>query len=220
MSSTTIQTSTTGQAAGQAHHSAPRAARRGLRVLSAIVTALVSVIAALTIVLAVVSHFSPQGQYTVFGHPVMTVLSGSMTPVIRTGDLIVDDPVTAAQAQHLQVGQIVSFREAPGSTAIITHRIVAVDSRDGQVSYVTKGDANNAADTMPRPAADAVGVFRYDIPRGGYLLAGLHRPLVLGLLAASLVLFFSAGPLFRLAARTDEQPERPRPARARHERRP
>ncbi len=209
MSSITAETPAAGQVGGPARPASPSAARRGLRVLSMIATALVSVIAALTIVLAVVSHLSPKGQYTVFGHPVMTVLSGSMTPVIRTGDLVVDDPVTAAQAQHLQVGQIVSFREAPGSTAIITHRIVAVSDQDGQVSYVTKGDANNAADTTPRPASDVVGVFSYDIPRGGYLLAGLHRPLVLGLLAASLVLGFSAGPLFRLAARTGDRSSRP-----------
>jgi signal peptidase I len=162
-----------------------------------------SLFAAATIVVAVASHLSPAGQYTMFGHPVMTVLSGSMTPVIRTGDLIVDNPVTATQAEHLQVGQVVSFREAPGSTTIITHRIIAVQDQNGQVSYVTKGDANNAADSPARPAADVVGVFSHDIPRGGYLLADMHRPLVLGLLAASIALFFLAGPLFRAA----RQPE-------------
>jgi signal peptidase I len=189
-------------AAGPAHRRArrtPRAGRVAVRALRAIATVLVSAFAALAIVLAVASHLSPAGQYTVFGHPVMTVLSGSMSPVIRTGDMIVDDPVTAAQAGHLQVGQIVSFREAPGSTAIITHRIIAVQDHDGQVAYVTKGDANNAADSPARPASDVVGVFSRDIPRGGYLLADLHRPLVLGLLAASIALFFLAGPLVRYA---------------------
>jgi signal peptidase len=164
---------------------------------------LVSVFAALAILVAVASHLSPSGQYTVFGHPVMTMLSGSMTPVIRTGDEIVDDQVTATQAEHLQVGQIVSFREAAGSTTIITHRIIAVHDTNGQVSYVTKGDVNNAPDTSPRPASDVVGVFSHDIPRGGYILADLHRPIVVGLLAASIALLFLAGPLLRYA----RQPE-------------
>ncbi len=192
--------------AGPAHRRArrqPRAGRMFLRALSATAAVMVSLFAALMILVAVASHLSPNGQFTVFGHPVMTVLSGSMSPVIRTGDLIVDDPVTAAQAGHLRAGQIVSFREAPGSTTVITHRIIAVQDRGGQVAYVTKGDANNAPDSPARPAADVAGVFSHDIPRGGYLLADLHRPLVLGLLAASVALFFLAGPLLRYA----RQPE-------------
>jgi signal peptidase len=210
MSTTTITRPAAGPAHrrthGKASHSAsrrPSAGRMCLRGLSAIATVLISTVAALAIVVAVASHFSPAGQYKVLGHPVMTVLSGSMTPAIRTGDVIVDDQVTATQAAHLQVGQIVSFREAPGSTAIITHRIVAVQDHSGQVSYVTKGDANNAADTSPSPASDVVGVFSHDIPRGGYVLADLHHPIVVGLLTASIALCLLAGPLFRYA----RQPE-------------
>jgi signal peptidase I len=78
-------------------------------------TMLVCMVATLAIVIAVATHTSRNGQHAAFGHPVMTVLSGSMTPVIRTGDLIVDDPVTAAQARNLRVGQIISVREAPSS---------------------------------------------------------------------------------------------------------
>jgi signal peptidase len=204
MSTTAIPRS----AAGPAHRKTrrtPHVGRMCLRVLSTIATVLVSIFAALAILVAVASHLSPSGQYTVFGHPVMTMLSGSMTPVIRTGDEIVDNQVTAAQAEHLQVGQIVSFREAAGSTTIITHRIIAVHDTNGQVSYVTKGDANNAADTPARPASDVVGVFSHDIPRGGYILADMHRPVVLGLLAASIALFFLVGPLLRYA----RQPSKP-----------
>jgi signal peptidase len=193
-------------AAGPAHRKACRTPRVGgmcLRALSAIVMVLVSAVAVLAIVVAVATHFSPAGQYKVFGHPVMTVLSGSMAPAIRTGDVIVDDQVTATQATHLQVGQIVTFREAPGSTAMITHRIIAVQDHSGQVSYVTKGDANNAPDTSPSPASDVVGVFSHDIPRGGYVLADLHHPIVVGLLAAAIALCLLAGPLFRYA----RQPE-------------
>ena len=181
------------------------------QVVSTVITVLVSMAAVLAIVMAIATHFSRDGQYTAFGHPVMTVLSGSMTPVIRTGDLIVDNPVTAAQARNLHVGQIISVREAPGSQTIITHRIVAVKHAHGTVSYITKGDANNAPDTPLRPASDVIGVFRFAIPRGGYVLAALHRPLVLGLLLASPVLWFLTGPLFRLARRMDE-PEDGSPA--------
>jgi signal peptidase len=173
-------------------------------VLGSVVAVLAAMTAALAITVAIATHFSRDGQYTAFGHPVMTMLSGSMTPVIRTGDLIIDNPVTAAQARGLRPGQIVSVREAPGSTVIITHRIVAVKAARGSVSYLTKGDENNAPDTTVRAPSDVIGVFRFAIPRGGYALSALHRPLVLGLLFASPVLWFLAGPLFRLARRMDE----------------
>lgn len=174
-------------------------------VLSTIMTVLVVMIAAVAIVMAVATRLSPKGQYTVFGHPVMIVLSGSMAPTIKTGDLIVDQHVSATQAQHLHVGQIISVRDSPGSTTIISHRIVAVKTIDGVVNYTTKGDRNNAADTSPRPASDVVGVFSYAIPRGGYVLTALHRPQVLGLLLASPILWFLAGPLFELARNMDER---------------
>ena len=184
-----------------------------LRALSTVAITGVCVIAALAIVIAIATRMSPRGQYVVFGHPVMTVLSGSMTPVIRTGDLIVEDPVTAAEAEHLHVGQIISVRFAPGSQSVITHRIVAVQMRHGVVSYITKGDANNAADFTPRPASDVIGVFRFAIPRGGYVIADLHRPIVLGLLLASPLLWLLAGSLIRFGRRPDEpeggEPEDP-----------
>jgi signal peptidase I len=175
------------------------AGRRSLRVFSTVVTVLVSVVAALAIVLSVASRMSPNGQAMVFGHPVMSMLSGSMTGTINTGDLFVDDRLTAAQAQDLHAGQVITFREQPGSTTLITHRIVAVKVIDGTVNYITKGDANNAADATPRPASDVVGLFSFAVPRGGYVLAALRQPKVLGLLIASVVLFFLAGSLFSVA---------------------
>jgi signal peptidase I len=176
-----------------------------LRTITTTITVLLCTVAALAIVVAAAIRTSPSGQYVVFGHPVITMLSGSMTPVLRTGDLIVDEPVTTlAQASDLHVGQIITVREAPGSKSFITHRIVAVQDRRGAVSYITKGDDNNSADAAPRPASDVVGVFKTDIPRAGYVLYALHQPRVLGLLLVSLVLWFSIGPLFRFATEKDE----------------
>ena len=127
-------------------------------VLTTATTVLIVVVACIAIVVAAATHFSAtKGQYTVFGHPVMVVLSGSMTPVIRTGDLVIDNPVTAEGASNLHVGQIISFRSAPGSSTIFTHRIVGVTTTGGTVSYITKGDANNAPDADPRPAKYVIG---------------------------------------------------------------
>lgn len=176
-------------------------------VVTSVLSVVLAVVAPLAIVVAIATHFSPSGQYTVFGHPTLTVLSGSMTPTIRTGDLIIDNPVTRAQASHLHIGQVITFHESAGSQGVITHRIVAVVTQpDGSVAYRTKGDANNMVDTTPRPATAVVGVFRNRIPAGGYVLNALHRPLVLGLLLASPLLWFLAEPLRRWAREEGTDP--------------
>jgi signal peptidase len=181
-----------------------------LRTLGKMVSTVVGIvfggIALLAVVIAVSSHFSPAGQLGIAGHPVMSVLSGSMAPVINTGDLIVANKLTPAQAAGLQPGQIISFRPTPGSPQIFTHRIVAVEvAPDGSVAYVTKGDANDSKDTDATPSTDIVGLYHSRIPAGGYVLAALHRPIVLGLLLASPLLWLLSGSLFAWA-REDEDP--------------
>jgi signal peptidase len=174
-----------------------------LRALSTTVTVLISLVAVLTITIAIGSRTSADGQRMVFGQPVMTIISGSMTPTIAVGDIVVDAPVTAVQASQFHVGQIISFRAAPGSPEIITHRIVAVQVQDGAVSYITKGDANNSADSTPRPASDVIGLYRFSIPRGGYVLVAMHTPRVIGMLLTSALLWIVAGSLFWIAARPE-----------------
>lgn len=180
---------------------------RFARALLTMVTIGACAVAGIVVVAAIATRLPGPGRYTIFGHPVMTVLSGSMTPVIRAGDLIVDDPVTAAQARHLHAGQIASFRLAPGSQTVITHRIASVVTVRGAVLYRTRGDANNGPDGELRPSADVAGIFRFDVPRGGYVLTALHRGHVLSLLAASLALWFLAGMLWRRARHGDQGKE-------------
>lgn len=160
---------------------------------------LLTAVIALGVVVAAASHLSGTKQYTVFGHPVLTVLSGSMSPTIRTGDLIVDDQIAPGQAAFLKVGQIITFRSPTDASKFFTHRIFAVRHTRDDVTFVTKGDANNAPDAVPVPASDVVGVFRDRVPFGGYVLNALHNTIVLVLLAASLLFWVASMQLFRLA---------------------
>ncbi len=190
-------------------HAQARPARAGrwrtvLEIFSTAMTVLIAMLASAAIVVAIASHMSSQGQYMVFGHPVMTVVSGSMTPVIDTGSLLIDGAVTPSQARHLHAGQIISFRESPGSQVIITHRIIGVKIHKGHVGYYTKGDANQGPDGVLRPARNVVGMFQHSIRDGGYILSALHQPFIMGMLLFSIILFFLAGPLFRMARRLDK----------------
>jgi signal peptidase I len=178
--------------------------QRALDIGGTLVAVLIVMVAAVVVVIALATRLSTKQQYTAFGHPIMVVLSGSMSPAIKTGDLIVDDSVSAQDATKLHVGQVITFYDQPGSRTVITHRIVAVLHQGGQVLYRTKGDANNAPDATLRQPSTVIGTYAGKVPRGGYFLTNLHKPIVLGLLLAAPLLWFVAEPLRRWAREEDE----------------
>ena len=90
-----------------------------------------------------------------FGWHSYVVLSGSMSPSLRVGDVVVAAPATAAD---LTPGRIAVFAES-GRT--IMHRVQR-DLPDG--SLITKGDANPAADSTPVPASAVRGEARLRLP--------------------------------------------------------
>jgi signal peptidase I len=111
-----------------------------------------------------------------------------MSPAIRTGDLALADRLSPAQVRELRAGQIITFRSAAEGSRLFTHRIIGVQhDADGSVAYVTKGDANDTADTTAVPADHVLGLYRARIPYGGYLLSWLHQPVALAALVLLLV---------------------------------
>ena len=178
------------------HHSPLR--RRGhlaLRVIQLVLVALVVVLAFLALSLALLVRPNAEGVDTIFGHPIFSVASGSMTPAIHAGDLIVDNPVTPNQAADLHAGQIISFRESSSgaSSLIVTHRIVAVlpGSAGAPVLYRTKGDANNAPDLGTVAPSQIMGVYAARVPFAAYVLSTLHQPLTFVVLIMIPVLYLA-----------------------------
>jgi signal peptidase len=174
-------------------------------------------VATLAVVIAIASHLSRPGQYTVFGHPVLTVMSGSMSPTIRTGDLVYDDTLGPVATDHLRAGEIITFRETPGSYQTITHRIHAVLRTDGSVAYQTKGDRNLAPDRVLVAPGQVVGLYRGRLPYGGYVLNSLHHPRSLALLLAAPFLWVLSGWFFGLARETERSDGEPSIAEGREE---
>jgi signal peptidase len=184
---------------------------RAYDLTTSLITVVVAVVGVLALVVAVMTRLSAKQEYTMFGHPVMTVLSGSMSPAIRTGDLIYDKQIrSTAEASNLHVGQIITFRDPSAPSQVLTHRIHSVSSTNGKVTgYVTKGDANNAPDRVAVPPGNVIGIYEGKIPRGGYVLNALHKPQVLGLLIASPLLWLLSGWLIAYGRRPDEEVEKP-----------
>jgi signal peptidase I len=100
----------------------------------------------------------------------LTVLTGSMQPTIKPGDMIVDEPVSASQ---IRVGDIVTYRE-PHGTRTITHRVRSVSISQGQTHVVTKGDANHTVEKWQVPDTGEVGRVVYAVPKLGYPITWSH----------------------------------------------
>ncbi|EZH64918.1 hypothetical protein DH09_20640 [Bacillaceae bacterium JMAK1] len=121
-------------------------------ILSGTLTTLLTIILLVTVAAVVTTQVS-DGEPSLFGYQIKTVLSGSMEPGIDTGSVIlvraVDEPRT------YQVGDVVTFQTYEGP--LVTHRIHEVV--DGGQSYITKGDNNPLPDTQVLEPSMIVGEY-------------------------------------------------------------
>ncbi|MDR1833415.1 MAG: signal peptidase I [Propionibacteriaceae bacterium] len=80
------------------------------------------------------------------GGQALTVLSGSMEPTFSPGDRIVTEAVTPEQ---VQVGDVITYLPNPDDPELITHRVIGTRiGADGELSFITQGDANNTQDPV------------------------------------------------------------------------
>lgn len=101
-----------------------------------------------------------------FGVQYFSVISGSMTPEIPVGSLVVSVPT---ESNNIHPGDVISY-VANEDLDVITHRVVSFDAQTN--SFITQGDANDAPDS-PVLAANVVGVSKFTVPHLGYALSYL-----------------------------------------------
>lgn len=95
------------------------------------------------------------------------VLTESMTPLIKPGDVVITTPVTRKEPE---IGDIVTYvaKRFDGSpVGTFTHRIIDGDKEAG---FVVKGDNNPAPDVQRPKYEDIAGVLIYTIPFIGTLM--------------------------------------------------
>jgi signal peptidase len=110
-------------------------------------------------------------EVSLFGCRFYYVTTGSMDPTIPPGSIII---VRKPEAAY-KTGDIISYvsRDKSIYGKVNTHRIVEIIQDDGQSSYITKGDANSAADELAVPLSDVIGRVIWSsgyIPVIGWLL--------------------------------------------------
>lgn len=132
----------------------------------------------LIVLIAILAAFLVQGKIsggtpTVAGYQLYGVLSGSMNGKEKTsfdtGSLVL---VKYIPVEKIKAGDIITFRGIGADSPMTTHRVVKVnrDTKErGELTFTTKGDANEVADPNPVLASRVVGVVRAHIPYAGYL---------------------------------------------------
>lgn len=142
-----------------------------LRWVGRAITGLVVIIAlAIATVLLVIPQLN--------GGAALTVLSGSMTPTYPVGSVVIVEPI---EPQDIQVDDVITFATA---TSLTTHRVLeVVPDETGELSFITKGDANKGPDQDPVKADAVRGRVSFHVPFIGEVRDVLSTPLGLGLIA-------------------------------------
>lgn len=113
-------------------------------------------------------------QPTIMGNKFFTVLTGSMEPTIMTGDLLIAKEVAP---EEIKAGDIITFGSL-NSNNITTHRVKEVLNENGEIKYITQGDANNVQDPNPVPGEVLIGKVVKWIPKVGTTMAWMNSNLV------------------------------------------
>ena len=154
------------------------------KIFKIIYSALIAFIV-LIAVLLIVSILPITGNFKV-----MTVISGSMEPAIKTGSVVVVKPVS-----DYNIGDVITFGPYSKTKAPTSHRIFDIKVVNGQPVYITKGDVNNAPDTREIKKSDILGKVLFSAPYLGYAVDFAKKPLGFALIIivpAAVIIFDEA----------------------------
>jgi signal peptidase len=114
----------------------------------------------------------------VLGYQTSTMLTGSMSPLINPGDIVVTQPVPVAD---IKAGDIITYHIPVEDQRVETHRVTEITAKpDGTFVVQTKSDANNGVDpwlsTISTPTVDR---HILTVPYVGNAIRAIRQPLLL-----------------------------------------
>ncbi len=169
-----------------------------MTVLRRIFDLLLGALVVLLVALGFAAHLGPS-----VGLEPYAVRTGSMTPTIPVGSLLV---VTDVAAEAVVPGDVVTVRIGAGTT--VTHRVAEVVIQDGGRTFRLKGDANEQPDPVLVLPEQVVGRVSVHVPAIGFVLAMLSMPSgIAALLSAGALLLTIAFLLDELEAAEAEDDE-------------
>lgn len=142
----------------------------GAKVFDIAFTVFVYLLAAAILIGALLFAFSTSPDKALFGYRYYTVLTGSMSPTYKVGDMIF---VKISDASEISVGDVITFNPSSDSDAYLTHRVsekLENYEGTGETCFRTKGDANKVGDSFLIDSSRVIGKVTFGIPGLGYVV--------------------------------------------------
>ncbi len=140
------------------------------RVLGVIRTILICALAIGILVAAILFAMNKSPQKSLFGYRYYTVLTPSMEPTYKVGDLVF---VKLTHAEDISIGDVITFNPSSETDAYLTHRVTTKYENyqgSGVTCFKTKGDANKDEDGFTIDEARVIGKVAFSIPKLGYII--------------------------------------------------
>ncbi len=128
--------------------------RKTLNIVGIAVCIFLTLIIVVNGTMIVKSYLYPDKVPDFMGYKPFIVLSGSMEPTILTGDIVLTKEITADKVAK---NDIITFRS--DKNTVITHRVTDILNDNGNISFLTKGDANTGADAAAVKADTLEGIY-------------------------------------------------------------
>lgn len=130
-----------------------------MKILKKIISFFSAIIFIICLLLLAVVMITPKGEngskvVSVAGYSIMSVLTGSMEPAYKVGDIVI---VKKTDTDELKVNDVITFYspDPDYQGAIVTHRINDITEENGIKMFETKGDNNEIVD-LDKVAEDKV----------------------------------------------------------------
>ena len=145
-----------------------------LTVIGTILCIILTPVLIINLTLIAKSYLNQDEVPSVGGWLPLIVLTDSMAPEIQGGDLII---CKTAEAEDIMINDVIAFFDPAGNgTSIVTHRVIDVIEENGEISFRTKGDNNNAEDKLLVPADNLVAVYKNRIAGAGNVAMFMQSP--------------------------------------------
>ena len=106
-----------------------------------------------------------------FGYKHFIIATGSMEPEYKIGDLII---IKKISREEIKVGDVITYNEI-NSKETISHRVIDIEKKEGEIYYQTKGDNNNAPDINLVKYNQIQGKIVYKIKNVGNIITDLSK---------------------------------------------
>lgn len=95
-----------------------------------------------------------------FTYQALTIGSGSMSPAIEKGDVIILKSMKNEETRKIKKGDVLVYNH---DNKIIVHRVIKKSNNGETISFKTKGDYNNAKDSWTVKQEEVIGIVKFRI---------------------------------------------------------